>query len=95
MRRFSFNKIRDLMGNQYIDLSRGLDFWSTSGHGNSVHTAIFCIFFEKTEQQRNTVVSLEHWLEKFQKLYSDVFKCVSDTNMVESRFTDLRDMFLE
>ena len=75
VRRFSLNLIRDLIGNQCSDLSRGPDSeayltWSLLGQGNSVHAASLIYIFRNNRTAENYSsqgdCSLEHRLEKLQ-----------------------------
>ena len=77
VRRFSLNLIRDLIGNQCSDLSRGLDSDSlldlvtTRARQFCTRCKLVLYFSGTTEHQRITVVKatdhlVEHWLEKLQ-----------------------------
>ena len=53
VRRFSLNLIRDLIGNQYSDLSRGMYSESPLGQGNSLHAANFFYIFRNNRAAMN------------------------------------------
>ena len=69
VRRFTLNLIRDLIGNQCSDLSRGLDSESlldlvTTRARQFCTRCKLVLYF--SEQSSQGDCSLEHWLEKLQ-----------------------------